>query len=208
MDGFARMRPSGNSLVRLRLVAGTCEALLSIVNVKVEVCPALISFGVNKIEKAGGGLTERVEVVVPLSPRVDKSFPLVRARFPVVCPTTSTVTVQTSPPAIVPLEKVKVFPSAGAAMSPPQVEVALGAAARAMPSGRVAEKVTSVASAWLPWLSMEKVSVLVSFTEILEGENELENARGTATTPRVSFAGNPSRVLPPTTVEMRLVLLS
>ena len=102
----------------------------------VETCPALISLGVNKIEKAGGGLTERVEVVVPLSPRVDKSFPLVMARFPVVCPTTSTVTVQTSPPAIIPLEKVKVFPPAAAAMSPPQVEVAPGAAAIAMPSGK------------------------------------------------------------------------
>ena len=144
------MRPSGNSLVRLRLVAGTCEALLSMVKVKVEICPALISSGVKRIEKAGGGLIERVDVVVPLSPRVDKSFPLVMARFPVVWPTTSTVTVQTSPAAIVPSEKLKVLPPAGAARSPPQVEVARGAAARAMPSGRVAEKVTSVASTWLP----------------------------------------------------------
>ena len=150
MDGFARMRPSGNSLVRLRSVAGAFEALLSIVSVKVETCPALISSGVNDIEKAGGGLIERVEEVVPLSPRVDNRFPLVMLRFPVVCPTTSTVTVQTSPAPIVPFEKLKVFPPAGAVRSPPQVEVASGSAARAMPSGRVAEKITSVASAWLP----------------------------------------------------------
>ena len=55
-------------------------------------------------------------------------------------------------------------------------------------------------------MSIEKVSVLVPFKEILDGENELEKASGMGTTSRVSVAGNPTRRLPPTTVEIKLVL--
>ncbi len=186
--GVAITRPAGSVSLKPMPVSAVPVFGLLIVKLSTAVPVTAILGAPNDLLMVGGATTVSTAVllVVPAPPSVEVTLPVVLLLVPAVVPVTLTENVHDDPAAgdavSVPPDRLMLPLAAVAVIVPlPQEPVTLGVAATTKPAGRLSVNATPLKGLKVFGLVMVKLSVLLLFSAMLVGLNDLPMVGGLTT---------------------------